>query len=63
MHDKLRRIAKSARKLLHDLEIMSYEEADDGPGSLNLLKSSQTWRRRVKTPSLTLRDEWGSLRR
>ena len=39
MHEKLQRIAKSARRLLQDLEITSYEEADDGPGSFELLES------------------------
>ena len=37
MHEKLRRIAKSARRLLRDLEITNYKEADDGPGSFELL--------------------------
>ena len=38
MHEKLQRIAKSARRLLQDLEIKSYEEADDGPGNFELLE-------------------------
>lgn len=43
MHEKLLRIAKSARRLLKDLEIQrdetkGYEEAADGPGSFELLE-------------------------
>ena len=38
MHEKLLRIAKSARRLLQDLEIKNYEEAADGPGSFELLE-------------------------
>jgi len=38
MREKLQRIAKSARRLLQDLEITTYEEAADGPGSFELLE-------------------------
>jgi hypothetical protein len=37
MHDKLQRLAKSARRLMKDLEIKNYEEAADGPGNFDLL--------------------------
>ena len=33
MRDKLQRLAKSARRLMKDLEIKNYEEAADGPGN------------------------------
>ena len=38
MREKLQRIAKSARRLLKNLEITNYEDAADGPGSFELLE-------------------------
>ena len=38
MREKLQRIAKSARRLLKDLEIANDEDAADGPGSVELLE-------------------------
>lgn len=38
MREKLQRIAKSARRLLQDLEVTSDAEAADGPGSFELLE-------------------------
>jgi hypothetical protein len=38
MREKLQRIAKSARRLLEDLEVTTFEEAFDGPGSFQLLE-------------------------
>ena len=38
MREKLQRMAKSARRLLQDLEITRYEDADDGPGNFELLE-------------------------
>ena len=39
MHAKLVRLAKSARRLLKDLEIKNHEEAADGPGNFDLLEA------------------------
>jgi hypothetical protein len=38
MREKLQRIAKSARRLLKDLEITNDEDAADGPGSFEVLE-------------------------
>jgi hypothetical protein len=68
MHEKLLRIAKSARRLPKDLEVerdetKGYEEAADGPGSFELLEVLATVDPPAKTQWLTRRRGWGNWQR